>query len=86
MKAIDFIVNAKLLYKRYLETQVIITEIETAAMKAARGNKRAAAYLLNPREDTDQSFIYKNLCSDRDQFMKRAQLEATMAILLKAVE
>lgn len=87
MKTLDFIVNAQLMYRRYLETQAKITAIEQAAFNAAQGNSRAAAHiLLNPMQETEQSFIYASLCGDRDQYMKRAQLDATMAIMLRAAE
>lgn len=74
-------------FKKYIETQNRIEAIEREAQLATRGNKRAMAnILLKPREETAESFVYKGLCGDRDTYMARAQLSATMAIMLRSMD
>lgn len=70
-------------YTKYLLVQKEIDDVETEALLAAQGNKRAAAMiLLKPKEETEASFYYRSLCGDRDMWMDRAQLASSMAIML----
>jgi hypothetical protein len=70
-------------YGKYLDRQKSVEAIEKAALYAAGDHKRAAALLLKPPVETQQSFDYKNLCSDRDRYMKMAELACSMALMLK---
>lgn len=69
-------------YQQYLVVQERIDKVEDAAAKAASHHKRAQSYILG-REDTDAGFQYKKLCGERDRYMQLAQLNASMAIMLR---
>jgi hypothetical protein len=69
-------------YQQYLVIQEKIDKLEEAAATAASHYKRAQSYILG-REDTDAGFKYKSMCGERDRFMQLAQLNASMAIMLR---
>jgi hypothetical protein len=78
-----FVTEAESNYQKYLRVQAAIEELEGKALEAAQGVKRAQKQRLED-EKTEGGFAYKNLCSDRKRYMELAQLNATMAIMLKA--
>lgn len=75
---------AVILYQEYVAVQAKILIIENEALEAAQNDSRAAAVILLNRPDTKDGFTYLSLCKERDQLMKRADLAATMALMLEA--
>jgi len=78
-----FVTEAESNYQKYLRVQAAIEALEDKAFDAVHGVKRAQKYALEDPK-TEGGFAYKNLCSDRKRYMELAQLNATMAIMLKA--
>lgn len=74
------------IYQSYLEVQAKISFIENEAMEAAQNNSRAAAIVLLNRPDTESGYIYLSLCKERGHLMRRADLAATMAMMLEMVQ
>jgi hypothetical protein len=84
--AIEYRQTAIKLYEDYLAIQEKIAAIEIEALKAAQNDSRAAGVILLNRPDTEQGYLYLSLCKERDQLMKRAELAATMAMMLSVVQ
>lgn len=64
-------------YNKYREVQVRIEKIEANA-KAAHGNLAEARL-----KTADEYWKYRDLCVDRERYMKVATLEAQMANMYK---
>jgi hypothetical protein len=67
-------------FAKYLEVQNRIDKIEIRAIAKCSGNKGVAAYEL---KTSSEYWMYRDLCDDRDRYMKIASLNASMANMYK---
>lgn len=65
-------------YANYMQAQSQVSTIEARALVAYGGNKGLRA---NRLQHGEQYWKYRDLCDDRDMYMKIAQLNAAMAAL-----
>lgn len=72
-------------YRLMWEVQVQIGAMEQEALRLAGGDQIAAAKNYLDRKDNDASWKYKNLCSTRDMWMRRAEVAAALAVARKIV-
>lgn len=76
----EYLQEAEDCYREMLKVQVAIDQYENEALRLAGGDRIAAAKVYLARKDSDPAWLYNNLVSNRDMWMKRAKLAATMAL------